>query len=602
MLTLPLWSFLAPQAVMNAGILFAFWISAFGMYRLVRELTADRLVALCAGILFAAVPYHMAHVQAHQHLLPMGWVPLYLVYVHRMLENRARWRDAALGGLFLGLASLASWYHLLFALVLTPIVALAVPIRQLVSRRLLAQASVLAAAFLGVAGPLLFGVLYAKSVESISGAHDPVRFSADLEAFFFPNFAQGWSGWWGRRAAHWSGNVAENGLYAGYSLLAAAAVGAALAGRKARVYLSAALAGALLAMGPCLHVAGRVFPETKLPYALLEKALPQIEFMGVPVRLGYVMYLGLVVAAALGLAELRRRISHSAVRATLALGPAALTLVEYFPRPFIECPSPVPRPMAEWAKEPRQFAVLDLTDDYRMLWHATVHRKPLTGGNLTRVPARLEDWYWNLPIIRGLKRPALAARQVLVRVDQEIDFAWGNLSPAPQLRSEQFRIEWRGTLRIPRAGRWTFFLTSDDGSWLDLDGSRVLDNGGIHPPRERSTTVELTEAVHSVVVSYEQAEGGASMRFEWSGPDQPRQVVPRNALNAVDASQGLTGTYFQAQEGCGFERAHVRASTRAIGIRYIVTGLGPQPCLSSELALPRIYQGEGVRDLGSSRP
>ena len=41
----------------------------------------------------------------------------HFLYLVRMIEGRARVRDAVLGGLFLALASLASWYHLLYAIV-----------------------------------------------------------------------------------------------------------------------------------------------------------------------------------------------------------------------------------------------------------------------------------------------------------------------------------------------------------------------------------------------------------------------------------------------------------------------------------------------------
>jgi len=39
--------------------------------------------------------------------------------------------------------------------------------------------------------------------------------------------------------------------------------------------------------------------------------MPQLEFMGVPVRLGYVMYLGIVVCAALGMNALRARLKEN---------------------------------------------------------------------------------------------------------------------------------------------------------------------------------------------------------------------------------------------------------------------------------------------------
>jgi hypothetical protein len=466
-LTVPLWWVLPPFGVYNAGVLFAFWLTAFGMYRLVRELTGDRLVAICMGVLFTAVPYHLAHAQGHQHLTSMGWLPLYLVFLHRVLDGSPRLRDAVLGGLFLALASLASWYHLLYALVLTPFLFAEAALRSpgsLFSKRFARSALVLAAAFLALAGPLLLAVLRAKASEPVAGAHDAVRFSGDLQAFFYPNLAQRWGHWLGAHAFHWTGNSAETALYAGYLVLAAALAGVIFGGSRARAYFALALAGAVLALGPYLHVAGVVRQEIKLPYLLLEKALPQLEFMGVPVRLGYVMYLGLLVSAAIGLARLRARVGPRALRAGVALVPAALALVEYTPRPFWITQAEPPKPMLEWAQDPRAFAVLDISGDYRMMWHATVHRKPMTGGNLTRVPRRLEQWYWDLPIVRALRRP-----------------------------------------------------------------------------------------------SYRQAK------------------------------------MLQGARSCGLSAEEGKASLRAIGVRFVITGMEGNDCLERELALPEVYKGEGVR-------
>jgi len=287
-----------------------------------------------------------------------------------MIEGRAKLLDAALGGLFLALASLASWYHLLYGLVLTPVLFLDGVLRHrsaFLSKAFLFRALLLAGVYLLVAGPLLFAILHARSAEPITGAHDAVHFSGDLEAFFFPNLAQSWAADWGGRAFRWTGNAAETALYAGYGLLAAALLGAVFGRGLGRAYLAIGLLGGVLALGPYLHVGGKVMRDVKMPYLWLETILPQIEFMGVPVRLGYVMYFGLVVAAALGLANLRGRLlrplvsrGHARVGAALSvvvLAPLGVSLAEYSPRPFIETRIEAPKPMLEWAKDPTPVAV-----------------------------------------------------------------------------------------------------------------------------------------------------------------------------------------------------------------------------------------------------
>jgi hypothetical protein len=548
-------------------------------------------------VLFTAVPYHLAHVQGHQHLVSMGWLPLYFLFLWRMLDGRARVRDGAWGGLFLALASLASWYHLLFAMVGTLVLFIDAALRRrrtFFTLAFAARALLLAAVFLIVAGPLLLAILHAKSQEPIYGAHDAVRFSGDLYAFVYPNLAQGWGHWWGGHAFRWSGNAAETALYAGFTVLSLALVGAIIAGGAARAWLVVAIVGATLALGPKLHLDGQV-REISLPYAWLERVMPQLEFMGVPVRLGYLMYLGLIVCGALGVARLRQLFT-SRLGALLAVLPTAMALCEYAPRGFIETEATPPKPMVEWARDPRPFAVLDISDDYRMMWHATVHRHPMTGGNLTRVPDRLEKWYWGLPIVQALRRPGtFRVKPILERTDPRIDFFWGGGSPDPRLRPEAYRIEWTGALTVPRAGEWTFFLTSDDGSRLEIDGALAVDNGGAHPMQERRGAVGLPAGEHPLKLFFEQLGGEAGVKLEWEGPGQPRQVVPEQALLDSDGRPGLRGVYLQGARDCAMGRAEGRQALRALSVKFVVTGYEGSDCLSQSLALPETWRGEGVR-------
>jgi hypothetical protein len=592
LLAVPLWSILPPFGVYNAGVLFAFWLTAFGMFRLARELTGDSLASLCAGVLFAAVPYHLAHLQGHQNFNDMGWTPLFFVYLHRVLQGRARLRDGAMGGLFLALASLANWYHLLFALAAAPVLFIDAALRRraaLFTRAFAGQALLLAAVFLALAGPLLVAMGLARGAESVAGAHDAHRFSGDLEAFFFPNLAQATSSWFGGRAYRWSGNSAETALYAGYTALAAAVLGVVLS-RRARAWAAVALVGAALALGPHLRIGGQQVSSAALPYAWLEAAFPAIQFTGVPVRFGYVMYLGLLAAGVLGLAQLRARMARPWVREAALFVPTTLLLLEYAPRPLIETEAVPPRPMLDWARDPGDWSVLDVSGDFAMMFHATLHRKAMTGGNLSRVPDRLERWYWGHEVVRAVRGHGVRMTEVGSRTDASIDFWWGGGAPDPRLPADRFRIEWAGTLEAPAAGRWTFRLSSDDAAQLWIDGRQVVENGGVHPWQERAGALDLAAGPHSLRAVYEESELDAGVRLEWEGPGVARQVLAGPALVG-----GLRARLFQGLPDCLLDGPAARRQLQSLNVRYMVTGGGGSACAERAWGLPETYRGEGVR-------
>jgi len=76
--------------------------------------------------------------------------------------------------------------------------------------------------------------------------------------------------------------------------------------------------------------------------------------------------------------------------------------------------------------------------------------------------------------------------------------------PGVSDRHEWFAIRYRGKFKVEEAETFTFRLLSDDGSWLDIDGYRVIDNDRQHEPRSKQGTVTLDAGEHEFSVFYYQ--------------------------------------------------------------------------------------------------
>ena len=94
----------------------------------------------------------------------------------------------------------------------------------------------------------------------------------------------------------------------------------------------------------------------------------------------------------------------------------------------------------------------------------------------------------------------------------------------------QFYVRWTGVLRVPKDGRYVFYTDSDDGSRLSIDGKLVVDNGGLHPPEEKSGEVELKAGTHDLRIDYFQGGGGAGCRVKWASDDFKTEVIPARVL------------------------------------------------------------------------
>ncbi len=79
------------------------------------------------------------------------------------------------------------------------------------------------------------------------------------------------------------------------------------------------------------------------------------------------------------------------------------------------------------------------------------------------------------------------------------------------------------------AGLHEFCTTSDDGSWLFVDGSLLINNGGVHPPFAVCQNIQLIEGMHTIVVNHFQHLGWARLDVYMDGAkliSQPQGKAP----------------------------------------------------------------------------
>ncbi|MBC8084783.1 MAG: hypothetical protein H7Z21_16410 [Hymenobacter sp.] len=145
----------------------------------------------------------------------------------------------------------------------------------------------------------------------------------------------------------------------------------------------------------------------------------------------------------------------------------------------------------------------------------------------------------------------------LTRIDAQLGFSnsstsaadgWGNIIPPASVGANAtdpnvFSTRHRGSVFIPTAGAYTFYLTSDDASFLWLDGpalaptigNAAINNGGLHGPVTVQSTVTLSAGLHNLLVYFGEQGGGNILTLEYSstaGAGIGRQIVPSAALCA----------------------------------------------------------------------
>ncbi|UOQ66387.1 T9SS type A sorting domain-containing protein [Hymenobacter volaticus] len=138
----------------------------------------------------------------------------------------------------------------------------------------------------------------------------------------------------------------------------------------------------------------------------------------------------------------------------------------------------------------------------------------------------------------------------LTRVDGTINFPnarWGNIVPPASgtvSNPDRFSTRHRGSINIATTGSYTFYLTSDDASYLWLDGaalaatptvaSAAISNPGNHAVVTVQKTVTLSAGPHNLLIFYGEDGGDNNLVLEYSSTTAniARQVVPNSVLCA----------------------------------------------------------------------
>ena len=91
---------------------------------------------------------------------------------------------------------------------------------------------------------------------------------------------------------------------------------------------------------------------------------------------------------------------------------------------------------------------------------------------------------------------------------------------------ERFALRYRGYVRAPQDGVYLFYLASDDGSRLAVNGRPLIDNDGNHGLSVEKGEIALAAGWHALELVYFQRDGDMALDLSWSGPGLAKGPVP----------------------------------------------------------------------------
>jgi hypothetical protein len=410
----PFWHW-GPVGAYNGAILLGFWLTGYSMYVSAVGLGCSRAPAVFAGLAYQLLPIHIAGIDAHLEKSFMGLMPLLVLATIRALTPDRHWNWIPGAALLLLASLLYTATQFAFGLIAIPLIALAL-LRAAASRRAVARRALLLAATsaIVIAWPLAAiaristdpGINVKLKGDSVFFEPDVVQFltpspySAVFGGLLYPGERDELSRFasrvgWLQPSSNWNGAGLDTSvtLYIVVAMLCIVAV----IRRRDRTLGWIAFAGvfAVLSLGPTLRVFGSVwFENTKpfvLPYGVLTTRVPGFGFMRAPARFMMIGWVGLAMAAAIGLEYLQGRYRRAS--RLILVGAVALLLLESWPKPWSQQqPPPISSFHAHIASDTETYAILDLPFEWPSAslgsiyqYDQMTHHKPIAWGYVSRL-------------------------------------------------------------------------------------------------------------------------------------------------------------------------------------------------------------------------
>lgn len=129
-----------------------------------------------------------------------------------------------------------------------------------------------------------------------------------------------------------------------------------------------------------------------------------------------------------------------------------------------------------------------------------------------------------LPELAGTPAPTL------VRIDPKVDYGPVRGGFYGTKLSQNFAARWTGLLTIEKEGLTNFYLDSEAGSRLFIDGELLVDNRDGRGMEQKADRIGLAKGRHSLRLEYFTGTGPAGLILGWKPPGALRTVVPEGVL------------------------------------------------------------------------
>ena len=400
----------------------------YGCYLLANNFNKNYLSSIIAGIIFTFTTYHMAHSLVHIGLSMIVWLPIFVLFLFKLLEKQSKYYSI-IGGIVFFLVSLTHLYYSVF-ITMFSIVFFAVYIfkqKKVSNKTFITNFSILL-----TIGLISTSILFLSNTTLGDEAPDRqldehIKYSTSLEGLILPGLE------------HTTQKISDSGMYKsfysffdkpihglqvehltflGYSVIFLSAL-AVIRYRRDNIWFWLLICGifVLMSLGPEL----KIFHESTgivLPEKIFYDVVPEWDEIRAPARFIVMANLALAVLASYTVyGLLKNKFSSFKQQLMLTAVIGFVILFEFSMIPYLSYSEPIPDIYEEIKNDESKFTVLPapiggtgdrlLLSDPVILYHQIHHEKPIYGGFESRVDIEImrntQTYFLNMFHILGSK-------------------------------------------------------------------------------------------------------------------------------------------------------------------------------------------------------
>lgn len=402
----------------------SFIISGYGTYLLVKYLTGNLKAAFISGLIFMFSPYHFAHSLGHLNLLSIEWIPFYVLFFIKTINEQSS-KNAIYAAFFLLLVFLSEYTYSVYLSFFT-VFYLSYYIyedRSYVANKYVVKRLCLMGIFFTIlvlpfVYPLLKELLISKSSYMYNSGF--VTYSADLLGFFIPaRFHTVFNQFVNPIYQNFTGNDAEFNVFAGYTVIILSIIAfLKIKTKEVKFWVLFTAISFIFCLGPLLHINGLFIGKIEnvnfaipLPYAIIMK-IPIVSIARAPSRWDAIVMLNLSVLSGYGLSYIYNKFENHSFRSRfkstcITIICASLILFEFLSIPYPMTTTDVPEFYISLSKNPDDFAIFEIPDlAYHItypqyMYYQTTHGKKLITG-YAHGSGNCRKFTENTPLINNL--------------------------------------------------------------------------------------------------------------------------------------------------------------------------------------------------------